>query len=767
MNTFVAGYITEASPLTFPQNASLDEQNFILNNNGYRSRRPGMDLETGHVTKTTSASLITAPYINSFKWKNAGGIASKTLIVVQVGTEITIFDNGIMPLSAGQIYDLDYGSLYSGKIFSFASVDGFLIVTTGGKTIDVYTYDGTSISRSTKRLLVRDLFGVADVVGGVDYRNGSNVTTRPTTLTPAHTYNLRNQTWAIPHPDFDPDDPVIIDSISNFTKNANNVNGSITYPSNSDYVTPFIYAETDSKADKIVPRFDGKSCVSNPLGNTASPLGYFIIDALDRGTSRIAANQLLQAQYPQDTNYSLAGLPLDSTPTGATCLAEFAGRVFYSGFTGSIVGGDASSPRMSSYILFSQLVQDISDINLCYQAGDPTSKDNSDLLDTDGGFIRIQGAYNISSMVTLGDALMVFAENGVWAITGGNSYGFTATNYKVAQITSSGCISPGSVVVVENALMYWSRDGIYNLSQNQFGDYSSISTTRKTIQSYYNNIGQVEASRAQGVYDSYEHKVKWMFNDDTGTIITELVYDIILQGFYKLIIKSLATNYPRVAKGLQTDPFLSNQLDVAVDDGPDQVYVSNGDIVVVDSLIQANSVKEVQYLIILSDSPVTYTFGTYSNPDHIDWESLDGVGIDAPAYLLTGVLAGGDYQRKKGIASMTVHMTKTETGFMDDGTGSGDITPKDASSCLVQAQWDFTNLVTSGRWTTPYQAYRHRRPYIPTDISDTYNDGYYIVESKNRIRGNGTVLSFLFTTEPNKHCEILGWSCTIGVSGNV
>ena len=42
-STFVAGLITDASPLTFPNNASLDEVNFELNRDGSRNRRLGMD----------------------------------------------------------------------------------------------------------------------------------------------------------------------------------------------------------------------------------------------------------------------------------------------------------------------------------------------------------------------------------------------------------------------------------------------------------------------------------------------------------------------------------------------------------------------------------------------------------------------------------------------------------------------------------------------------------------------------------------------------
>src|SRR3546814_14387827 len=108
-----------------------------------------------------------------------------------------------------------------------------------------------------------------------------------------------------------------------------------------------------------------------------------------------------------------------------------------------------------------------------------------------------------SDLVNIGAALVVFAENGVWTISGGNSNGFTATGYKVTKITSSGCISPGSIVVVENAVMYWSRDGIYNLSTNQLGDIVAESVTKKSIQSLYNDIGQLETVASDVKYDSY------------------------------------------------------------------------------------------------------------------------------------------------------------------------------------------------------------------------------------------------------------------------
>jgi hypothetical protein len=65
------------------------------------------------------------------------------------------------------------------------------------------------------------------------------------------------------------------------------------------------------------------------------------------------------------------------------------------------------------------------------------------------------------------------------------------------------------------------------------------------------------------------------------------------------------------------------------------------------------------------------------------------------------------------------------------------------------------------------QVYRLRRYYLPANASDPYDNGYYVTETKNRIRGSGKVMSILFESEPGKHMELLGWSMTVAVNGNV
>ena len=168
LNTFVGGLITEASPLTFPLNASLDEENFVLSKKGSRSRRLGMDLEEGYVTIDSGITAIDGDInITSFKWQNVGGNASKVFIVVQVGHKLHFFDASYQPLSSGLLSVWDYTDDEPVRNFSYASVGGILVVATGRKDIDTFTYTDNGLVKLSKRLKIRDQFGVTDIAVGV------------------------------------------------------------------------------------------------------------------------------------------------------------------------------------------------------------------------------------------------------------------------------------------------------------------------------------------------------------------------------------------------------------------------------------------------------------------------------------------------------------------------------------------------------------------------------------------------------------------------
>lgn len=756
-NRFVAGLITEASPLTFPDNASLDEQNFVLRRDGARRRRLGLDFEDNFQMISTTVSPLATDEVafRVYSWANAGGNPRKQLAVVQIGNQIKVFDTDKEPISSSEVYSKKFPGIGPSTPYSFATVDGTLVIATGDPEITVLTYEDGSITSSSNRLLIRDSFGIEDIIDSEDLRVGNGVTTRPTSLPDAHLYNLRNQTWGPPRKGLSVEDQR--DLIFYFNQKM------FKYPSNSDVVTYSLYPDANDGGDRLTDRFNWKDVGYNPIGSTAAPRGHFIIDALARGTSRLTEEAKLRARYPQ-LSLGLSNLPKDTTPGGATVIAEYAGRVFYSGFSGDVIDGDKHSPKMSSYVLFSQLVEDPTDIFACYQDGDPTSKEEPDLLDTDGGFIRLEGAYGISRMIAVNNALVVVAANGVWLIQGGSDYGFKATNYLVTKVSDYGCSAPGSVVQVDSSVMFWGEDGIYVVAQNQFGDYVAENLTQKTIQTFYEDIESLDKVYCNGVYDGYERKVYWTYGNriQKNGKVRQLVFDTTLGAFYPFVFGG--DKYPMIIGGIKVPPYrvLSISDEVTVNG---EVVTADGDIVTVAAEVEQSALNETVYVAVSEVSPtITFSFAKFKNDNFKDWD-YDGAGTDAKAFLLTGWVGGGDFQRYKQIPYVTFHFVKTEDGFEEDGFG--DWVPTGRSSCLVSSQWEWANSINSGRWGKQFQAYRIRHHYFPESLDDNFNNGFYTVVSKNKLRGKGKVVSLLIETEPERDCYLLGWSMVVGTNGTV
>ena len=748
VNTFVKGLITEASPLTFPDNASLDELNFILNKDGSRQRRLGMEFKEGSSELVLPVGSINGLSINTFKWESVGGDPTKTAIVLQCGKSIYIIDAS----DPGGVFEQSFviGSSDLQQI-SMASVDGVLVCVSGDKQIATVDYRDGVYTKSSQTLKIRDLFGVQDIVSGKDLLSPEYLEARPTTLTSAHTYNLRNQTFAIPR--CVQYDETLSDVIAGFLQQSGG-----KYPSNSDSVLPYFFANPNDGDNREVERYFAKEAFINPLGSFRAPRGYFVIDALERGKSRLDAVARLKERHPENI-YDVASLPQDKTPGGASVVAQFAGRVFFAGFSGDVIDGDSQSPRLTSYVLFSKLVDNISDIGKCYQEGDPTSKDTPDVVATDGGFIRLDGAYGIQKMVSVGSQLIVVAENGVWGIQGGSDYGFNAENYLVKKYSEHGCVSPSSVVLVDNTVLFWGDDGIYNVAPNQYGDWGVTTLTAATIQKFYDDIDTSSKKLCKGFYDAYERKVRWLYDNDfliTGEDTRELILDLNLSAFYVLEIYSGPSEY-RVVAGAEVPPFRTAlaQESITV---TGLAVTAGGEDVVITNKVTETQLREFLYVTVkdYTSNQVTLQMASYSNQEFFDW----GL-VDAQAYMVTGYLSGGDFQRYKQVPYITVHSRRTETGF------DAEYNLLNQSSCKIQSMWEWTNSANSNRWGKEFEAYRLNRLWVPSSSSDEYDDGFSVVTTKNKLRGKGRVLSMKFSTRPGKNLHLYGWSMILGVSGNV
>ena len=777
-NTFVGGLVTEASPLTFPENASIDEANFILKRDGSRERRLGMDYEPDLTPYPISYTLnpLGEVAINTFEWYNVAGIAGKSFLVCQVHDRAYIVDRADATLKSSSYVkdtvELDITTATPSRA-SFSSIDGKLVIAYGASTIKVVSYSTTADTFTTveRSLKTRDLFGVADTVGGKDLLSPEYINLRPTSTADEdlHMYNLRNQGWAVPRLKWTgiiKSDPVV-----EFEDSGGDERG---LPSNADGITLALYANTTATDPNSV-RFNDDALAREEPNKSKTASGHYIIDLLDRGQSR-------EAEYDRGCNPTTGlyinsnpgsspeyitfrtpevTLPTDRTEGGIKVVAEFAGRVFYGGFSSEVFNGDDQSPNLASYVFYSQQVQHDSQITYCYQEGDPTSSEEPDILDTDGGFIRLSGAYNLQAMVNIGKGLMVFAENGVWFIGGSDSGTFNANNQSVSKITEHGTLASSSIVVVDGTVMYWSDDAIYHIKQTQVGDYTSEELS-VNIRTLYQSIPDESKVIAQGIFDPYSKTARWLYNNTFNNLpTTELVFDLVLGAFYPAIIEEDPTISKIPVAHIQVSPFNVAEQELVVLVGADPV-LSDTDDVVADIEGVFGGYRSTSYLTLVgSEDPTatSITFSTYNNTEFKDWGTED-----AKAYMLTGYIGTGDYARFKQVPYVYFHLLRTEDGFVDSGD---DLTPTSQSSCLVQAQWDWTNSATYGKWGRQFQAYRYKRRYTPEDFLDTYDYGTTTIVSKSKLRGRGRVVSLLIETEAAKDLKLLGWSVTIGSNTNV
>lgn len=747
VKSFVKGLITEASPLNFPEDASADEVNFELLRDGTRQRRLGMDYEPGFQLNSLGGfalpSDLSSAKTSTYVWETVGGISGKYFLALQVNDVIHFYDLKYEFLSAsGYVGGVVIPSSYSGQALSFTSVNGYLIAASGDYFVHAISYQDGVFAITPYSLKVRDFWGVEDATPDNDPYFAETV------YSAARTYNLYNQSWGIPRRWQGASDKQLTDPTSYYFSQYER------YPSNSETV----WISMSVKPDADPYEYMRPSAWSEKISSLPpASKGYFVIDLLKRGASRIEAVEANKTRFTEMTMATLT-TPSDYTSGGAKIVTEFAGRVFYAGFSGDVTDGHPNSPSLTNYVLFSQLVKGKGDFSKCYQEGDPTSREGNEIVDTDGGFVRISGASEIIGLESIGSSLIVIATNGIWEISGGSDYGFTATNYKVTELSNFGCVSTGSIIKAGESLLYWGFNSIFTVARDKYGKISVSPITDETIQSLYSEIALDTKIKTFGIYDDVSKTARWIYSDAYAfgeqLEVHELILDTKLGAFYPYLIKNPSTH---VIKGMFTIPSSQELLALeAIASGTELVF-SNVDAVVVDASRRAPSKSGVKYVVFVNDGVVKQTFSYYLNQEFLDWGTT-GNGIDAKAHLLTGAITGNDSSVSKQAPYIVVHMMRTEEGV------TSEMTPINQSGCFMRAQWGWSNSIASNKWGQSQQVYRYTRGFTTSSSASLYDTGFEMITTKNKIRGAGKALSIYFETEPNKDCKLVGWN--ISINGN-
>lgn len=410
------------------------------------------------------------------------------------------------------------------------------------------------------------------------------------------------------------------------------------------------------------------------------------------------------------------------------CAAYTAGRIFYG---------------LDSIVYYSQLLegQSLSQIDKCYQQNDPTAEQLSDVLDTDGGTIPINGADRIIQLVEYLQGVLVFSTNGVWQISGPET-GFKATDYYVKQISDQGLIGIKTVVKTNETVIYWSRSGIYQISPNQYGQLSSESITENTIQTHYNSIGDTFKAKAKGVYLESEQKIQWLYNSNAGgTVLPDfcdmsLTLDLRTGGWFKDKFESEVTIVP-----------------------------TTHDISLAGAVLKSKSSTESEMLYVYTSKAVSSPFSVglaFATKTDGDFEDF-GSQFDT-AYLDTGYETLGKPSNKKVAPYVTTHFKQTETAWVD--LGGGDLDLNNKSSCLVSTKWDWNDTNANGRFGPSQEAYRFRRFFMPTGAG-AFNSGETVITSKIKVRGRGKSLSVRFEQSAGKDFQLLGYSIQYSMKGGM
>jgi len=331
----------------------------------------------------------------------------------------------------------------------------------------------------------------------------------------------------------------------------------------------------------------------------------------------------------------------------------------------------------------------------------------------------------------------------------------------VQKVTDKGSVSSRAIVVIDTSIMYWARDGIYLINLSQLGGYEVNNLTDKTIQTLYGEISFTDKRSAIGTYDSYASEVSWVYHNTLRrTEQTELLVLKTTTGAFTKYRISEGDSDRTLVGHVTIPPFTISTVQETVTVGSETVTVDSEDVTITTPAISPRTSTSKGIVISNISGSSNLSFGNETNEDFLDWGEED-----APAYMVTGYVSGGDYQRYKQVPHATFHFERTEDGFYEDV--EGDLYPLHESSCKVQVQWDWANSVNSGRWGREFQAYRYRKLYSPSGVTDTFDTGFSTIITKNKLRGKGRVLSLKISTEEGKDCRIIGWSAIMGVNNNV
>ena len=698
VNNFVKGLITEAAELTFPESASVNESNCDLRRDGTRRRREAVALESNAVL--SSFTISNSELVGTGTWINVGGNAALEFLVVQKGNTIFFYNKADLPYSgqiiSGSVSLATYefaGSIGSNNVkCQYASINGTLIISSGAIDTIVASYDGANVSVSPIAFKTRDF----------EWQGDTNTYPDEAASDATRLYDTTNAGWTGVKGSA---------ALAAYKAASSNQLPPLTHP---------WYAGKDSDN-----AFDAAEWKLIFAGTTLTGNGHFILDFFSKVRT---------------------GITTEIESSRFKSVASFSGRIFYAGLT---------SAKNAGTILFSRLVEDNSDLGTCHQQNDPTSEYFSDLLGTDGGFISIPDAVNIQLLYSFRASLFIFAENGVWQVSGVDGI-FSATAYGINRVSNVGILNPQTFIEADGLPFWWSRFGIHTLVVDEVsGQGQEQNITLPTIQTFWDKISTEAKSKITSVYDNINKKVYWAYPDNGESIEAKLnnilILDLTLQAFYPWKISDQASSTSCVVGCAFYSGFGAAELELDVITAAGDDVVQGTDDIISTQVSDFTTGDPALVLLVRDGATNKLTMATFAGDTFLDWGNSN-----YSSFAESGYDFAGDLIVKKNAPYIAVYSRLTETGFTgSDVAGYESIRP---SSLLVSSAWDFNET-----FNTAQQAYRLKFPVIvdPGNITN-FNYPEDVITTRLKVRGHGRSLRLRYESEQGKDFILLGWGLIFG-----
>lgn len=736
VTTFSKGMYSDFTELTTPPGITTDEANCTILETGIRTRRRGMAMESsyqlndGSLTQAQAASY----WFENFEWKPVANIGNLIFTVLQVGNLLYFYDAASPTLSQGmKSFTVNLNSFKAPVAtdtstygVQVATIKGALVVT--GISINpfyiVYSPDTDTIATTTIDIKVRD-FSELDKSVSAD--------ALPVAPSVSYKYDLFNQGWY--HQGIR-------------CRNENGIETSNSQQNTLDILTKFVTGNNEypskngawflgkfqtNVADNPVNWFSTRQWQGTVHGNGKASFGHFILEAFNKDRSTVSGFPGITSEIENDRPEAVAVL---------------AGHVFFA---------------LKNTVYFSPLViDDLTIMGNCYQIADPTSEDDADLVETDGGVVVSPEIGRILKLYTVRTSIVIFADNGVWLLQGANGDSFTAKSYSVSKISSTGIFSARSVVDTEGLPIWWGYNSIFTLTPSNLNPtlYEVTSTIDKRLLNYYNNIPALSKQYAKGFYDPISKTVSWLFKSETNTPDStqwKFQYDSILN--FSTIYDAY---YPYTFDSSQ-GPFIAGILNIntitqigatanVVDASGNLVVDGSSNQVVVDLSTLEELDTTVKFWVI--DASYKWTFGVLDDTSFLDFSDLLTNGLDYSSYLTTYYLTNGDDMAYLQAPFLFAYLKNTEQQ-----------TPSVESSCFLQARWDWSNSSAGNKWGTPIQLYKKRMLLFTNDDGEATDSGYPIVTTRNKLRGKGRALQLHYYSETGKDFQLVGWNILTSKAG--